>query len=863
LPRIDCFEKRRRMQEEEEKLPSCVQQRRLLLESHIDIGLLSEALLESPKTSAIFGKSKPEAVLPSSKFAENEILKENLGVIHQLQQQPMFISSADNGGTDEQQHPQQQSIENFAIEPRVPRAVSKTVIFVSRKNFHDTVQDLTVYCKAKWFLIAESRETHNLVGIANSGATAQRWTKLWNESPEHYWVAKTNAPDAVTTFLNSCPQFFPNPRESEINVHLHQQQTNLNNMHDCQQQLQATQELGQANKNGSNSFGFPKAPIFDHNKRRNQNFKGVNKFDQFASSNNSSAELYQELYRQGVAGVTRAAKAGIINPAQLGQTMEGLKTFEILQKKEEMQGEPFSFPIHAWQETLFENVLVSKKRKYNRAIVFLVDPIGGVGKSNYGAYLCSTRSKEFQQLTMMANENDFFHKAEPEVPTYLIDIPRSKDPKLGVKLDYTILEKLKSGVFTNGKYHGNERHSWKDPPSVVVSMNDLPDLAVLSHDKYEVYFITQMVDGCWLVSVPLSKIPTSGTLHKRRLENWRKDEEMGTTQSYNFWLYHYLFEACCAHHQEEGANILSKLPHDFATYQEQQQMQQQLQAQNNQDSGEEDDDILSRVEEEVDGQTQEQQQKNQLLLQEAEVELLAFEHQQAEMSIIEREVAVVQQQQSEFRPLQLQKQHAAAVEISLEQQQPEDHVPLSKRRSEGDEEEVANSKGPRKHICSTTTDSRDLESILSPTLSITSFQQQLAHASKRVTATPNEASTECEDSALFALLQRQIVETNYQQQQSMSSETTIRKLTEVSPTTSSFIITESPKEMFENSQKLPLSLRKKLQMTNIQKKDNTLEQRPFKTNNTRMNENKKSFEQNMMEGEAKENLPPSPFLLLK
>jgi len=404
--------------------------------------------------------------------------------------------------TDERsdEKPQKERIalfKNFGISTTEPKSVTKTIIFISDKSFQETVKDLVDHCRAKWYLIAADRDQvtltpSKLFGIANSGANPQRWIKMWNDFPEQYWISKCPSPDDVIDFLQSVT--FENVKES--------------------------------NMNGSISTTAAK-PAFCPSERP------------ASSKVEKMTEMYRELFHAGPAGVMRAAKDGKINPAHFIPTLEGLKNYEQICRKEENQLKPFRWPYHAWQIALIDNVLNddAATTRSDRTIIFLVDPIGKVGKSKFSAYLSSTRSKEFQTLSMMMKENDFFHKARTDVKTYLIDIPRADYPQQ-LHLDYSLLETLKNGVWTNGKYHGNERLSWEESPNVVVFLNDLPNMSAFSHDKYELYFIPQEVDGCNLIALPInSKIPSQSELQKKRAELFRLDNENGTKFSYRYWLY--------------------------------------------------------------------------------------------------------------------------------------------------------------------------------------------------------------------------------------------------------------------------------------------------------------------------------------
>ena len=139
------------------------------------------------------------------------------------------------------------------------------------------------------------------------------------------------------------------------------------------------------------------------------------------------------------------------------------------------------FPTYRmWQSDLLK-ILASNAD--DRTIVFIVDPVGGNGKSQIFEYIY----RNFNAFYAMGREENISRQYNLET---IILCDSSRDHNNAV--NYTSLEALKNGILVSSKYEpitkirprGTNAH-------IIVNMNEYPDRARLSHDRYVVYDITE------------------------------------------------------------------------------------------------------------------------------------------------------------------------------------------------------------------------------------------------------------------------------------------------------------------------------------------------------------------------------------
>lgn len=128
-----------------------------------------------------------------------------------------------------------------------------------------------------------------------------------------------------------------------------------------------------------------------------------------------------------------------------------------------------------------------------RCINVIVDQVGNIGKSIFAEYLeYEGLALEIPPFRLM---EDLMQCAmcQATATTYLIDMPRGmKKDKLGEF--YSGIETLKNGVMYDKRYSFKKRRI--DRPNVIVFTNVLPELTLLSKDRWRIWYITEDFDMC-------------------------------------------------------------------------------------------------------------------------------------------------------------------------------------------------------------------------------------------------------------------------------------------------------------------------------------------------------------------------------
>lgn len=132
-------------------------------------------------------------------------------------------------------------------------------------------------------------------------------------------------------------------------------------------------------------------------------------------------------------------------------------------------------PRPGWQEGLTE-ILSGPISK--RAILWYYDSVGNIGKSYFADHYGDHRSVVVNGGT----HSDIFHLLAGTLPkeTVFFDYPRDKEGNF----PYAVLEQLKNGRFTSGKYQS--RAVRFRVPHVVVFANFYPDTSKMSADRWVV-----------------------------------------------------------------------------------------------------------------------------------------------------------------------------------------------------------------------------------------------------------------------------------------------------------------------------------------------------------------------------------------
>lgn len=142
--------------------------------------------------------------------------------------------------------------------------------------------------------------------------------------------------------------------------------------------------------------------------------------------------------------------------------------------------------LFRWQE----NVIHIAKTKDWRAIHFIWDEMGNIGKSTLLKYM---RCKKVARiLPPMTNQEDIM-AAVCDMPTsrcYVIDMPRSM-PKEKLYHMYAGIETIKGGYAYDKRNHFKEKVFTS--PNIIVFANMMPKFAYLSNDRWVIWTI--MPDG--------------------------------------------------------------------------------------------------------------------------------------------------------------------------------------------------------------------------------------------------------------------------------------------------------------------------------------------------------------------------------
>lgn len=133
--------------------------------------------------------------------------------------------------------------------------------------------------------------------------------------------------------------------------------------------------------------------------------------------------------------------------------------------------------LNDWQAVLNQSLSAAPD---DRKIVFVVDPVGGKGKSYFQRYMFSHFSDKVQLLGV-GRRDDVAHTIDVTKSIFFFNVPRESMQYL----QYPILEQLKDRCVFSPKYQSvmkiicNKCH-------VVVFSNEEPDMNKMSRDRYEI-----------------------------------------------------------------------------------------------------------------------------------------------------------------------------------------------------------------------------------------------------------------------------------------------------------------------------------------------------------------------------------------
>lgn len=138
------------------------------------------------------------------------------------------------------------------------------------------------------------------------------------------------------------------------------------------------------------------------------------------------------------------------------------------------------FPLLPWQADLHALLILPPSP---REIIFVVDTVGNKGKSWFCRYYCDMHDNA--QIIIPGKKADMALILNDLKRVFFLDAPRSKQ---GEYLQYDFLEEVKNGMVFSPKYE-SEIKKFKTP-HLVVMMNEDPDYAKLSGDRYNIIRLT-------------------------------------------------------------------------------------------------------------------------------------------------------------------------------------------------------------------------------------------------------------------------------------------------------------------------------------------------------------------------------------
>lgn len=175
-----------------------------------------------------------------------------------------------------------------------------------------------------------------------------------------------------------------------------------------------------------------------------------------------------------------AVKGGMVDPKELreaySEVMAKYPRFTLLYLRDNKPlPEIPSLPLRDWQSKLLEDL---SEAPNSRTIIFVVDEQGNKGKSYFAAFLERNRSNV--QVMKCGKRDDMAFELDESVEILVIDVSRSS----AKFLNYQFLEDVKDGRVFSPKYESHTKRF--NSPHLVVMMNEEPDMACLSEDRYKV-----------------------------------------------------------------------------------------------------------------------------------------------------------------------------------------------------------------------------------------------------------------------------------------------------------------------------------------------------------------------------------------
>lgn len=144
--------------------------------------------------------------------------------------------------------------------------------------------------------------------------------------------------------------------------------------------------------------------------------------------------------------------------------------------------------LRPYQKNIYDTCVAQRERKTMtfRSVDFIYDPNGCIGKTVLTRFLVWNKLAMYVPVMQDAQDIMQWVMSFPPSPGYIIDMPRSqsKDRLAGF---WSGIEQLRSGFASDKRNKG--RFRMQTPPVVWVFSNTQPDLAALSEDRWNIWFV--------------------------------------------------------------------------------------------------------------------------------------------------------------------------------------------------------------------------------------------------------------------------------------------------------------------------------------------------------------------------------------
>jgi hypothetical protein len=142
--------------------------------------------------------------------------------------------------------------------------------------------------------------------------------------------------------------------------------------------------------------------------------------------------------------------------------------------------------LREWQLDLESQLLADPD---DRQVTFVVDPVGGAGKTWF-LKRCLTTFRDRVQVLKVGKRDDLAYSIDEDKDIFLFDVPRTNMEYF----QYSIVEMLKDQVVFSPKYQSRTKFVLKCP-HVIVFCNECPDRTKLTNDRYNIIRLSELMDN--------------------------------------------------------------------------------------------------------------------------------------------------------------------------------------------------------------------------------------------------------------------------------------------------------------------------------------------------------------------------------